>query len=178
MARPKGTTGTVAPTVDGTGPIAVRQRRIQVGQRNNVRVGDVRLVKQDEPMVTRWVNPEIDGRYFDVTEEKGWEDVVPADIAGGLPQGSMFEKDGKVVRADGAILVKMPATIYRQILRSREGKSDAQMKSSKHMRQAAANLASEHGMGAAADQVMGSGMEVLEHEIGKDRYEPGSTVRE
>jgi hypothetical protein len=164
--------------VEGTGPIAVRQRRIQGGQRNNVRVGDVRLVKQEEPMVTRWVNPEIDGRYFDVTEEKGWEDVAPADIAGGLPQGSMFAKDGKVVRADGAILLKMPSAVYKQILKSREDVSDKRMKSSKHMRQAAANLASQQGMNDAADQVMGSGMEVLEHEIGKDRYEPGQQARD
>jgi hypothetical protein len=159
-----------AAAASGQTPITIRQRRIQTGARNNERVGQIKLVHQPEPMMTRVINTEIEGRYQDV-EDKGWEPVRPEEISGGLPQGSMVARDGKVVMGDGGRLqvMKMPLGVYQAIVRAREDASDRKMKSSKAMKAAAATMASQHGQDSTADSIMGSGLEVQEFEVGTDR---------
>ena len=61
-------------TVPSTDIQRVRQRRIRTGAPNRGSVRQYVLVNQPEPMVVREINLELhDTRYWEVTEEKGWE---------------------------------------------------------------------------------------------------------
>lgn len=137
MARQKATT-----TETAAAPVypklSVIEKRIKAGGKlQPMNVAEVPLTNQPEPMATRWINTEITGRFWQVTESEGggWTPVRPDEVLGGVG-GDLRAHDGQVVRGEKGkeVLVKMPKRLYELIQREKAQTLERQMRSEKGLR--------------------------------------------
>jgi hypothetical protein len=138
--------------------IDIVERRIRSGGSNELPLRAVALKDQPEPMVTRIINTDLPGRYWQTTEDLGWTPVAPEELLGGV-SGDLRVVDGRVVAGEHGkeVLVKMPRRLYEAVSRAKADRLERSMQSAAAMRRSMTR-----NMEADAAQTDRAGAERLE----------------
>ena len=125
--------------------VSILDRRLQ----NPFGTGSVAItLKTPGQWEVRWVYSKLrPGRLYEMTHQKGWVFVEPAELDGDADEYGLMVKDNRLVRGDHGeeVLMKMPKDMFDKITQAKAQSNLGQLGVNKMRTAVAQAAAKEHG---------------------------------